>query len=570
MRKPFFVALVLTSLASLTPSNRRFAQERAGKTGHLQVEIVDAESGLRAPARCYFVNSSGESVMPKGVITYIKLPEQHFMSSGLFQLNLPPGQYTLGVERGPEFRDVTREIDIRSNENHEERIEVSRWIRMNQRRWFSGDLHVHRALREIPSILLAEDLNLAPIITDWFSDNHLVHSGPAVPERTGAIQPIDSTHVYSIFDGEVERPGRGGAGTVDLIALEAPIVFPETYLLAPPDTFFTEQAHKRSGYVDGEKILYRDTPALMALGQIDFAGIVHNWFTRYGVIQADPAQTGMISRSKAEYGTPDGMPLWAMEIYYHFLNCGFRLPASAGSASGVLPNPVGFSRVYVHLPGTFSYRSWFQALKAGRNFVTNGPMLFLTVNGHEPGDNVKVPGSARKASTILNVHAEASSARELDRLEIIWKGRVVKTIAVGDQSFRVGADFKIGVNETGWFAARAFEKTRQTLPIPNTRPVLVQGYQPLQDIGLHGFATASAPRFAHTSPVYVQVGSDPGAEPDDAQFFLAWIDREMRGFEPLSGFRSEADRQQMLAMFRQARAVYGRIEKQVNENRGAN
>ena len=28
-------------------------------------------------------------------------------------------------------------------------------------------------------------------------------------------------------------------------------------------------------------------------------------------------------------------------IYYHLLNCGLRVPPSAGSASGVLPNPVG-------------------------------------------------------------------------------------------------------------------------------------------------------------------------------------------------------------------------------------
>src|SRR3989442_14190611 len=34
-------------------------------------------------------------------------------------------------------------------------------------------------------------------------------------------------------------------------------------------------------------------------------------------------------------------------------------------------------------PYTTLFRSWFRALKAGRSFATNGPMLFLKVNGHE-------------------------------------------------------------------------------------------------------------------------------------------------------------------------------------------
>src|SRR3712207_9493398 len=41
---------------------------------------------------------------------------------------------------------------------------------------------------------------------------------------------------------------------------------------------------------------------------------------------------------------PRGNGFWTQEIYYHLLNAGLRLPPSAGSASGVLPNPVGYNR----------------------------------------------------------------------------------------------------------------------------------------------------------------------------------------------------------------------------------
>ena len=42
----------------------------------------------------------------------------------------------------------------------------------------------------------------------------------------------------------------------------------------------------------------------------------------------------------------------------------FRIAASAGSANGFMPSPPGYERVYVHLTGPFSYRQWFQDLKA--------------------------------------------------------------------------------------------------------------------------------------------------------------------------------------------------------------
>ena len=82
---------------------------------------------------------------------------------------------------------------------------------------------------------------------------------------------------------------------------------------------------------------------------------------------------------------PLGNGYWTQEIYYHVLNAGLRVPPSAGSASGVLPNPVGYNRVYVHLDRELTYSDWWKGLKDGRSFVTNGPLLRVTANGQFPG-----------------------------------------------------------------------------------------------------------------------------------------------------------------------------------------
>jgi len=71
--------------------------------------------------------------------------------------------------------------------------------------------------------------------------------------------------------------------------------------------------------------------------------------------------------------------------YYALLDCGFRLRPTAGTASGVHPVPLGFGRVYVHLDGKLNADAWLKGLNAGRSFVTTGPMLFVTLDGREPG-----------------------------------------------------------------------------------------------------------------------------------------------------------------------------------------
>jgi hypothetical protein len=81
---------------------------------------------------------------------------------------------------------------------------------------------------------------------------------------------------------------------------------------------------------------------------------------------------------------------------------------------------------------------------------------------------------------------------------------------------------------SGWVAARAFEPAGKTI------------------------------RFAHTSPIYVDVGI-PAPAADDAKFFLEWIDREIAFYTANKSFRQRNHEDEMLAFFRQAREVYARM-----------
>jgi hypothetical protein len=117
----------------------------------------------------------------------------------------------------------------------------------------------------------------------------------------------------------------------------------------------------------------------------------------------------------------------------------------------------------------------------------------------------------------------------MDRLEVLFKGKVIRSVAGPG---RLALDFAEEIGATGWFAARAFEKPDHTI------------------------------RFAHTSPVYLAVPGDAGVVPEDARFFLDWIDREMAFYRNLPGFREPAHRDAMLALFASAREVYRRLARQ--------
>lgn len=489
--------------------------------GHLQVTIIDQATGRKVDARCYLTGVSGHHWTPSGAITYVKPPEQDFIALKGFEIALPPGKYVLRVERGTEYRPYQRPIEIKGGEILRQKVELRRWINMNAREWYSGDLHNHRNWRELPEILLSEDLNLAPTTTNWVWVDRTISIQP--PEGEQAIRRVDATHAYSIYDAEIERDGLG-PGAIDLLNLKKPIEF-HGYELAPPNTTFTKEAHEQGGWVDAEKITWRDGTALVALDQVDSVGLVYNSFSPYGVELGG----GNTLKYKPEYDTPGGMMYWAMDVYYRLLNCGFKLPVSAGTASGVKPTPLGYDRVYVHIPGKFSYREWFRELKAGHSFATNGPMLFLTVNGHEVGDTIHFPSDAGENARQVRVHAEVYSQGALSRLEILWKGKIVKSIVAPPKSHRLSSDFVFTVPRTGWFVARAFEKPTKTV------------------------------HFAHTSPVYVEVGHDRGIVPGDARSFARLMDRDIKYYQNSSGFHSAADRQAMVNMYKRARAVYLRL-----------
>jgi hypothetical protein len=167
-----------------------------------------------------------------------------------------------------------------------------------------------------------------------------------------------------------------------------------------------------------------------------------------------------------------------------------RLPPSAGSASGVLPNPVGYDRVYVQLDGELSYEKWWDGLKAGRVFVSNGPLLRCRANGQWPGHIFKAPAGQ---GIELKLEAALDSRDPIGTIEIIQNGRVIRTISSSEWK-RTASLGAVHFNESGWFLVRAMAAVPETF------------------------------RFGSTGPFYVEIGTTPRrVSKASAQFFLDWV-----------------------------------------------
>ena len=159
------------------------------------------------------------------------------------------------------------------------------------------------------------------------------------------------------------------------------------------------------------------------------------------------------------------------DIWYDFLNLGFRLVPAAGSDYPYLDLP-GAVRQYVKIEGPPTPEAWFEAFEAGRTYVTNGPFLELSVGGRSMGQELEVD-----AGTRVEVIAEARLSPDvdrLDRLELVVLGEVVAAEPARGRD-RITLRTQITVDESQWLAARAYgeRESRGAVTVAHTTPVYI-------------------------------------------------------------------------------------------------
>ncbi|HKC41388.1 MAG TPA: CehA/McbA family metallohydrolase, partial [Gemmatimonadales bacterium] len=404
------------------------------------------------------------------------------------------------------------------------RVVLDRLADMPARGWWSGDLHVHMnyggAYRNTPRHLAfqarAEDLHVV--------ENLIVNKEQRIPDiayfRTDA-DPASGPGFVLMHAQEFHTSVWGHMG---LLGLRSNYVIPDyagypntaAASLYPNNAAVADLAHAQGGLVgyvhpfdtkpdpaDTTEALNYELPVDVALGKVDYLEVM---------------------------GYSDH--LITSEIWYRLLNCGFRLPAGAGTDAfpnfASLRGPPGLVRVFVHSGAVLDHRRWLAGLKAGRTFVTNAPLLEFSLAGRAIGDEIRLAaGSTRR----LVARVALRSNVPVDHLEIIGNGKVVATIPLRGDRMTANDSLAIPVTTSGWYVLRAYAD-RATMPVLDLYP------------------------FASTSPIYVRVGDQPVRSAEDAAFFLRWIERLEAVARASKAWNTPAEQAVVLRNLAEARGVF--------------
>jgi hypothetical protein len=453
--------------------------------GFLELSITDGTTGIQVPARVRIRDGSGKDhIAPDSVVVSIA-QDRWFACSGQIRVRIPAGKALIRVERGTEYRPAIQTVRIKAGQTLRHKVELERWINMRKHGYASGENHLHVPVDRLSAMLAAEDLDFGTSLSWW---NGPTFDIPPEQDWVRDLQFGDKTIPTSVYDAEVEHSW----GAVYLIGLRRPMNIPSNSRRS--NLPFVQTARRQGALICYQAGWSREVLVDTLLGYVDVVNICNNNFHRHKYQPRKHYSNLLNVEGFPEYpNTPAGMIKMNFETYYRLLNCGLRLAAGAGSATGAKTTPVGYNRAYVRARPHPTLHQFLEAWREGRNFVTNGPMLFLQTDQNQcPGDTIALPGVGDTVSFQVTAHSE----QPLRSLELVANGKVVGKANIGPKQHEAKLSLSLPIEEGTWIAARCTEED-QLLSDEQLSRYSRGGSLPEEPCRL---------RFAHTSPIYVTVG----------------------------------------------------------------
>ena len=502
-------------------------------------------SGVIGPVRVSVTGADGRAYAPDHALVYAGDSfdrKEHPFEPHYFDLNVsrlrpseaiavPAGKIHVEIAHGFEHLPVSLDTEVKAGESKiiPFKLQAVSLPDNPGTRWMAGDADVHASYggvyRPKRDVLLAqmaaEDLSLA------YDLNTVGEHTPDIGSAwiTSKTDPMLAAAHHILYGGELHSNYWGDLGMLSN-GNSTPGI---RRYAADPDTPVTGMPPTNASMAD----LFHAKGALV--------GYTHS-FSQIPDAGGDTKFTNElpidVALKKVDYFEVMGLgdAKSSAAVWYKLLNLGFRLPAAAGSevVTGYASNrgPVGLHRVYVRMPaGPFKIDTWLDGLKHGRSFATNGPLLRFTLGGQPIGGELKLP--ARKS---VKFTASLRSIVPVDHLEVVCNGEVAINVPMNrthDASDAIGA---LHVAHSGWCLLRAWAE--------NARDPVLDSYP-----------------YATTSPIYITVGDKKPASPEDAKYFLAWVDRVRDNAKANTAYKNEAQKAEILTTIEAAHTIYDKLAK---------
>jgi len=367
---------------------------------------------------------------------------------GQVLIELPKGRYVAYLGKGLEYVPIKHTFEVTGEGTVSLDLKLERYIDMPAKGWWSGDAHVHadrdesHKNRELLLAAQAEDIHISSILL--MGDQENLHFPQYAQGKAGTKQKGE----YWLVPGQ-EEPRTSELGHTIILNTER--LYRDVNSYYRYDRLFKDarRDHALTGIAHffNDKFMSRNAGALLLAEQlVDFVEIL------------------------------DDSGMFKPEHYYAALNMGARLSLTAGSDYPWGAH-IGDNRTYAQLtPGeTLTPTKWYDAVKQGRTFVTQGPLLEFQVNGQQIGSDLHL-----QKGDAVQIHVKAEGYPGVGSPKKLWLVSQGKTLHELETEKRDAGVLEFSLTTTA-------EKS-QWLAVASE---------------------AYNGAVAHSSPIYVHVDGDP-------------------------------------------------------------
>lgn len=503
----------------------------APATQRVTIRAVEKASRKPVPVKLHLHGEAGETLAP---VDRDRIPNPgwyedwsvnylnqgtHWCSyiPGETVVDLPLGKVYLEISKGVEIKPIRKVLSVTPG-TREVTVEIEKVLPWRERGWVSADTHVHFLSPD--SALLegsGEGVNIVNLLASQWGEL-MTNVGDFDGQTTHGSVEAGGDGEYLVRVGTENR--QHILGHISLIGYEGRIIAPmttggpdEAALGDPVECLLTEWARQCKAQNGLVVIPHFPNPraehaATIVSGEADALEMTA-WNNLYAGI--DP---------------------YSLADWYRYLNCGYTVAAVGGTDKMTALTAVGTVRTYAQIADgqPFTYEAWKDAVRAGRTFVTYGPLLEWNVLGQGPGERIEMKQGGGTVDVTWNL---ASVTVPMSRIELIVNGEVRESRAL--KPWDDSGHWSVKMDRSSWVA------------------LLVRGH----------YADKPEIITAHSSPVYVPVAGTQVVPAADAITILDQIEGAMAYLDSV-GTRAEtkAYKRMRLVLEGAHRSLHNRLHQQ--------
>jgi hypothetical protein len=431
-------------------------------------------------------------------------------------IDLPLGRVYIEISKGFEIRPIRKVVEVTAS-TEEIVVEIKRILPWRKKGWVTADTHVH-FLSPMSALLegASEGVNVVNLLASQWGEL-MTNVGDFDGKTTWGSKDAGGDGEYLVRVGTENR--QHVLGHISLLGYSGRIIAPmttggpdESALGDPLEILLTEWA-KQCKQQGGLVVL----PHFPQPRAEQAASIVSNY-----VDALEMTSWGNL------YG---GIDPYSLSDWYRYLNCGYIVAAVGGTDKMAADTAIGTVRTYALIPPDkpFTYENWKAAVRRAETFVTYGPLLEFTVDGHPIGSRIELSANGGTVDAVWQV---ASVTIPISRVELVVNGEIRESVSTPPD--QASGSWSVKLDKSAWLA------------------LLVRGHY-------EGKPEIIA---AHSTPVMVGVEGSPFLAAADAVTILEQIEGALAYIETLGTRASDvAFKRMQLVLTSAHRSLHNRMHQ---------